>query len=335
VYKYILGNKMFKVISFNKKLPDDHIVIAIVYEDDDVAVEKIILNLQSKKSTMPMDFSMKWIKQQVLKTPNTCPYCSKNFTGNLGTMRHIQQYCKIRKLKQLEQEEMEDIDNTGYTNSIELSDGKYIKNQYPNVHLRDICYVAGSMGSGKSYYCKNYINDFKVQFPKKSIILLSRIEEDESFRDMIQNDTIISFDLNDESIIENPIDVKKEMNDSLLIFDDYDTLDKKIAKSVEITLNDTLLNGRDQSNKGLDIYCLVTGHQIMNYQKTRAILNECSSITFFPRSGGIYHITRCLKVYLGCDKHTITKILNLESRWVTVYKRYPNWCLYEHGLFKM
>lgn len=170
---------------------------------------------------------------------------------------------------------------------------------------------------------------------KKKVFLFSRIDNDESFRDYIEDGTITQLDINEDEIIDNPYNAKEELNNSLIIFDDYELLNKNIQKSIEITLKDVLLNGRDQAKEGNDIYAVVTSHQISNYSRTRDILNEASSITFFCKAGSTRGISYVLKNYCGIGNKQIEDIINLPSRWVTVYKRYPMWVLYEKGCYAL
>lgn len=71
---------------------------------------------------------------------------------------------------------------------------------------------------------------------------------------------------------------------------------------------------------------------ISNYRSTRQILNEATSITFFPKSSGTYHIKNYLKTYAGLDKSQIQKILKISSRWITIYRTYPSYIVWEHGI---
>lgn len=328
------------------------------------------------------------IYNKVKVTEKACPKCKKQFSNKYNAERHANRYCIYNKVKKLEnKKEMEG-------NKIILeNDDWIIKSQYPNPELRDICYVAGPQGAGKSTYVKNYMESFmdlfnidnttEVEYDNysessgesliqdilnnpenyqellrelfdsdmstseednettkmknngkltKSINLISRIENDDSFQKYIEDGTMIPIDIGNEDIIDNPIDSKKELNNSLSIFDDYELLDKKIQKSIEITLKDVLLNGRDQSKQNQDIYCVVTGHQISDRTRTRDILNECGSITVFPQGGGIHAITYALKIYGGLSQQQIDKVLSLPSHYVTIYKRYPNWILWEKGI---
>ena len=131
-----------------------------------------------------------------------------------------------------------------------------------------------------------------------------------------------------EELLENPIQ-PEELQNSLVIFDDIDTIpDKKLNEAVRSLRDDLLETGRSYN-----IYMCNTSHQLMNYKHTRTLLNESTAVTFFPKSGSSYHIKRFLKEYCGLEKKQIQKILELPSRWVTINKVYPCFILYEKGAF--
>ena len=319
---------------------DDITPIAIVYDKKQDKPKSFIEMKVFDDDQENIDNRM-FVKEQLSKNPHKCPFCEKPFSNNFNACRHLKVACPFRKVKKKEWDNRRD---RRYEQILKLEDNEIVKSQFPNPKLRDIAYVSGPYGAGKSTYVKNYMKSFIELFEPssenggdgdKTIFLISRIDNDESFRDYLDDGTMIQVDINDPDIIENPLDAKQELNNSLIIFDDYELLDKNIQKSIEITLKDVLLNGRDQANEGNDIYCIVTSHQMSNYSKTRDILNECSSITFFPKAGGVRGIQYVLKNYCGFDKDDIKKLMNLPSRWVTVYKRYPNWCLYSKGCFAL
>lgn len=63
---------------------------------------------------------------------------------------------------------------------LDLSDG-YLFQQVPNDKKeRDVLFVAGKSGSGKSYYTREYIKQYHKMFPKRDIYLISYLDEDET-----------------------------------------------------------------------------------------------------------------------------------------------------------
>lgn len=193
----------------------------------------------------------------------------------------------------------------------------------PNIDSRECIYISGPSGSGKTYFCNSYITKYNTLFPNNNIYVFSKIGSDMS----LTNKNIKKIELN-EDIIKDPIDVE-ELNNSLVLFDDTDTIrDNKIAKEIDNLKDDILSTGRHEST-----YTLITSHQIMNYKRTRLIIAESHAVVFFLNTGSSYHIRRFLNVYCGCDKQTILKILNLRSRWCFIYLRAPRYVVCESSIF--
>jgi hypothetical protein len=137
----------------------------------------------------------------------------------------------------------------------------------------------------------------------------------------------------DDGLVKDAMEVKELTKDgtmaSLVIFDDIDVIaDPKIQQAVYHIQRQLLEIGRHEN-----IYVLSTAHQMMNHHKTRTLLNESTWITFFPKSGSTYHIKRLLEIYCGLGKKQIAYVLSLPSRWVTIYKQYPNYIVPATGLF--
>lgn len=197
--------------------------------------------------------------------------------------------------------------------------------QVPNEKLQREClYIAGPSGSGKSTYVNNFVREYKKTFPDREIYIFSRVEDDETLE---ANDDIKHV-MVDEQLLDDPIE-NSELEKSAVIFDDIDTIpDKALMNYVCDLRNDLLETGRH--NK---VTMLCTSHLLMDYKKTRTLLNEATTVTFFPRSGSSYHIQRFLKVYCGLNNAQIDRILNLPSRWVTVNKTAPMWVLYNQGCY--
>lgn len=132
----------------------------------------------------------------------------------------------------------------------------------------------------------------------------------------------------DQRLVEEPIELNL-IKDSLVIFDDVDTIkDKKILDSLEHLQNSILELGRHEN-----IYCINSRHQLLNYKATRCLLNESQIIVFFTKSGAAHVIKQMLNKYCGLDKEQIDKIFRLDSRWVALHKCYPMYIVSEHNLY--
>ena len=107
---------------------------------------------------------------------------------------------------------------------------------------RDIIYITGRSGSGKSYFIKDYVNNYyKVVNKKRPIYCFSALSEDKTI-DQIKNLRRIKLDdefLNDDEITIN------DFAKSCVIFDDTDVIKSKpILEKVNQLMNQMLETGR-------------------------------------------------------------------------------------------
>lgn len=189
---------------------------------------------------------------------------------------------------------------------------------------RDVLYVAGASGSGKSYYTASYARNFKKIFPNKPIYVFSQLHDDK----VIDALEPIRITINEE-MLEEPIHIDELERGSLVIFDDTDAItEKKLLNAVNALKRELLEVGRHNR-----IYIVITSHLINNHNQTKTILNECTSITVFPQGGSKHAINYVCTKYLGFSKHDVEKLLKQPSRWVTVLKAFPTTILTENTCY--
>jgi hypothetical protein len=208
-----------------------------------------------------------------------------------------------------------------------------IKTRKPKEHLqhipnkkteRQILYITGASGSGKSYYTRNYCNEYKKLFPKNDIYLFSSIQEDSSI-DKVKDIMRIRLDT---EFLQTDLNVN-DFKDSLVVFDDTDCITNKMMKmKVNNILNMLLETGRHTNTS-----VIYTSHLPTNGLDTRRILNECHSVTIFPTSLGGRALKYLLENYFGLDKDQIKKLKKLQSRWVTLIKGFPMVVLSEKDVY--
>lgn len=180
---------------------------------------------------------------------------------------------------------------------------------------RQILYITGSSGSGKSYFTKKYCREFARIFPKRPIILISSVDKDESVDD-IKN--LKRLKLKSKEFLEEDFAID-DFKDTLVIFDDTDCItDKKLRIKVNGILGMILETGRHTNT-----YCIYTSHLATAGNDTKRILNESHSITFFPRTMGGRMMKYLCEGYLGLDKKEIDHLKKITSRSITVMKTYP------------
>jgi len=202
-------------------------------------------------------------------------------------------------------------------------DSKFV--HMPNTSQeRDILYITGASGSGKSYYSAQYIKNYKKTHPNNMIYLLSPVSDDEKLNELCKKIKI------DETLISDPI-VPSDVKDSLVIFDDIDVISQKpLREAIYAFLNQILELGRHTKTS-----CIITNHLPTNGKDTRRMLNECHSITYFPASGSKRQLNNLLENYIGMDNKDIKKAQKLGSRWITIFKNYPQFVMAEKDLYKL
>jgi len=215
-------------------------------------------------------------------------------------------------------------DTQSHLNEFEFSNGEKIQQIPDKQKERSILYITGASGSGKSYYTREYCEQYKKMYPKNIIYLFSSVNDDSSI-DKIK--TIKRFVL-DDKFINEPM-TAEDFKNSMCIFDDTDCItNKALRNKINGILNMLLETGRHFNTS-----VIYTSHVANAGLDTKKILNESHSITFFPASLGGRSLKYLLDNYLGFDKEQIKKIKAIKSRWVTVVKTYPMVVLYQHGAY--
>jgi len=214
-----------------------------------------------------------------------------------------------------------DIDNSKEREII-IKDAEVEPIINPNVE-RQVFYVSGMSGSGKSTYVNKIINSYVKFFKNNKVYLFSNKEEDTSYT----NKNIIRVKLDDE-LVNEPITLD-EIRNSMVIFDDIEGVpSKKIMNELD-RLRDVIL----QQGRSYKVYFCYVSHLANNYKQTRTILNECHSITIFPAMTTAYSLKYLLEKYFGFGKDDIKKLLNLDSRWITIFKLPCLFVLHENGCY--
>lgn len=196
----------------------------------------------------------------------------------------------------------------------------------PNDKKERSCHaIFGQAGSGKSFWCCEYIKEYIKVHPKRPVYLFTTITSDIGCLKDIKKIKIV--ELNSEFASDDiPME---DLKQSLCLFDDIDNIrDKYLKKKLFQTLNDTLQVGRK-----FEIDVLITFHVANAGHDTKIILNECNSITFNYRVMGNRALKYLLDAYLGLDKKQIERIKKLDGRMITVMKTYPKLVLSDKELY--
>jgi hypothetical protein len=201
--------------------------------------------------------------------------------------------------------------------------------QLPNVAIeRTIVYTSGASGSGKSYYIKDFADQYKKLYPKREIYLFSPLTDDAGSIDKIKGLKKIKINEAQFKADEIPAEMFK---DSLVIFDDAEAIsDKNLRKKVLGIQNSILTTGRHHNTS-----IAVSSHTACNGGETKLILSEAHSVTIFPSGLGGRSLKYLLDSYFGLSKHQIKKLKGMDGRWVTLIKSYPMCVISENEAYTL
>jgi len=202
---------------------------------------------------------------------------------------------------------------------IQLKDGVF--QQIPNnKRERDVGFICGQSGSGKSTYCKNYIIEYHKIFKDRPIYLFSHLDEDKVLDELgIIKRVRLSNDLLDEKL------TSKDFQNCLVLMDDVEIItNKHIKKFVYQLMEEIAMTGRHFNTSLLMISHNAVGNEV------RRILNECHFFVYFPWGQNLKYT---LEKYIGIDQKQIKQIKTTKSRWAVIFKNYPQCVLTEKHAF--
>jgi len=208
---------------------------------------------------------------------------------------------------------------------IKLHSGKF--ERLLDFTMNERIYVAGASGSGKTYYStklvEQYLKHFKKRKKDNDFVLVSGVAPSENLLDMLP------YEIAPEDIAMNGLAVD-DIRDSIILFDDvFSHPDIRVKKGVISSVNNLI-----ETNRHSNTTVIMINHLLTDAHNTRKILNECSSVVFFPNGSSKYSITKYLSNYENMDADLIRRIVNLPSRSVTLVKSHqPNYILHEKGSF--
>ena len=200
---------------------------------------------------------------------------------------------------------------------IELDDsGMFELLPSPDPKRREVWYIAGQSGSGKSYIAKGLAHYYHKLHPERGVYLVSKLNEDSTL-------DALKFlkRINIQSFVDDYPDLE-EFKDCMVIFDDYDTLTGDAEKVITKIVDDLAIMGRHTNTTML---CL--SHYLTNYKKTRLLLNEATHIVVYPLSTSYHALRYLLKNYVGVDEEDLKRQRKLGSRWLAYAKGFPQFMI--------
>lgn len=186
---------------------------------------------------------------------------------------------------------------------------------------REIFYISGPSGSGKSYIAKSIAQAYHDYFPDRSVYVISKLEKDATLDKLKFIERI-----DPEKLVANPIDELSPFENSMVIFDDIENFDKATDKVLQNLVNSIASTGRHNN-----VTMIYISHLLSDYKRTRLLLHEATHYVLYPQSTGSHALNYMAKVYLGLDKDEVTMLRKSGSRWVCLKKGYPTYLITEHS----
>ena len=201
----------------------------------------------------------------------------------------------------------------------------------PDIKARECLFIAGSSGSGKSTFASKYVEKWLKVFNKdeNECYLFSRKHYDPVFDKQKRIKRVYI----DENLITDPINVTKDFNpNTLLIFDDIDTLPVHLYKAVARIITDVAEVGRSYQ-----VYMIVINHLLNPNNKAlgRVLHNESHYIVIFKNDNDRL-LKYFLENYMGYNKKQIDSIINMDdiTRAITIHRQFPKYIITEERIWK-
>jgi hypothetical protein len=199
---------------------------------------------------------------------------------------------------------------------ISLEPDKIFKQISDTRKERDVMYITGRSGSGKSYYSADFIKQYIKLHPNNGVYLISSLTEDKCL-DAIKQ--IRRVQINTPEFLADDFSNIADFKDRLFLFDDIDCMtNKKVLKKVYDIMDLILQTGRKYN-----VSMIHTSHSACDGAYTKLILNEAHSTTFFINGMSNVSMKYLCNSYLGLTMKQIDALKKLKSRWVTCFKTCP------------
>ncbi|CAM9745029.1 unnamed protein product [Ectocarpus fasciculatus] len=191
---------------------------------------------------------------------------------------------------------------------------------------RQILYISGASGSGKSYYTSMYLKEYIKMFPKNFVYIFSSIEKDKNLDDISKR--IKRIKLN-EKFYNTPLKID-DFKDCLVIYDDTEMITNPMLQEKLNNIKALIMTTGRHTNT----FYIETSH-VTGGIRNKLILIESHSVTLFLISMGYKTIKYFLETSFGFSTDQIRMIMNIDSRWITLFRTQPITIMYESGMFEM
>ena len=255
-----------------------------------------------------------------------CPYCYKEFGSLSSTKKHISNLTckKLDKDREVYASLNENHINEQTFYEIEVKNNEKIQ-IIPQNTERSIFNITGQSGSGKSFFTARVVNEYHLKYKKRKIYLFSALQEDPT---LDKAGLPINRVKLDENFLNTPISIA-EFKNTIIIVDDADVISNKKIKEKLFKLLDALL----QIGRHYNTTVFVCNHAPNRGKDTKILLLESNWFVIFPKTSGNSSIKYLMENYVGLNSKQIGKLKKLNSRWVAIYRSYPQVVVYEKGAY--
>ena len=183
--------------------------------------------------------------------------------------------------------------------------------------LNNVSYmVAGTSGSGKSFYVAHLVNNIKRldRFKEADIFLITSptSKPDKAYEDHIDKYMKINLDSDEFYTLTSA-----DFENAIVIFDDVNSLQNRHLEQFIFNLQKSLAENARKNNVAL----IHINHASRDFNRTKAIIHESAYYTLFP-SANFNDTKKFLKSYMDWDEDQIKQIkrLSRHTRSVTIHK---------------
>jgi len=207
----------------------------------------------------------------------------------------------------------------------------------PLIGARDTPYdrsiaLVGPSESGKTFLAKEIC---KFDQRKRPVVVFSKIEDDESLRELKTLRTpvdkkcrIIYIPLHTEDQLLS-LPTNEDLRGTICLFDDLDSFPSDIAKYMREYRDSVLESGRH-----CNITTMSTSHIMNNHGKTKVILNECELVCLFPAANK-RHASKFLTERFGMgrvDSELLIRKAMRSGRMLCLKLSCPNMVIHNKGV---
>lgn len=184
-------------------------------------------------------------------------------------------------------------------------------------------FVSGLSGSGKSTVIAEFLKNNPVR-KGSGIFLFSPVQKDEAM-DKIKN--LIRINLDEvEKELKKEFTIDDIPEGSVVIFDDVESFEKKVAKQY-LELRDIFL----ERGRHRDISTITVSHNACAGNLTKVSIRESQYWILFPKHNS-RDTRNILKTYGGLDKSQIDEICDMKTRWCFYKKSIPRYAIGQHSV---